>query len=131
MGYNVLCLRTLEGKGVILPDELSNLKSIVFSGIADHKYFIKTVVNSGVEILDYIKFSDHHNYKKRDIKKIISSFRKSKADLILTTGKDAVKINGSLWKPYPFYYIDIGVEINDSEKFEKIVMDRIKEKTFL
>ena len=131
MKYNVSCLRTLEGNGVILPDELSNLKSIVFSGIADHNYFIKTVIDSGVEILDYIKFSDHHNYKKRDIEKIISSFRKSKADLILTTGKDAVKINGCLWKPYPFYYIDIGVEINDSEKFEKIVMDKIKERTFL
>jgi len=131
MRYNVSCLRSLDGNGVIIPDELSNLKSIVFSGIADHNYFIETVINSGIEILDYIKFSDHHNYKKRDIKKIISSFRKSKADLILTTGKDAVKINGGLWKPYPFYYVDIEVEINDSEKFEKIVMDKIKERTFL
>ncbi|NVM01289.1 MAG: tetraacyldisaccharide 4'-kinase [Candidatus Helarchaeota archaeon] len=131
MMYNVLCLRTLDGNEVILPDELSCLKSTVFSGIADHQYFIKTVINSGVEVLDYIKFPDHHNYKKRDIKKIISSFTKSKADLIITTGKDAVKINDSLWKPFPFYYVDIGVEIYDSEKFEEMVMDKIKEKSFL
>ncbi len=128
MKYRVLCLRRIDEKGIILPEEMPSLKSVAFSGIADHKYFIKTLTNSDIRIIDYIKFADHYNYKKRDLEKIISIFKKSKADIIITTGKDAVKIKESPWKPYPFYYLDIDVEIKDSEKFEKTVIDAVEKK---
>jgi tetraacyldisaccharide 4'-kinase len=131
MNYSVLGLKSFDGDKLITPEQFSSLKSIAFSGIANHKHFIETILKNGIEIIDYVRFSDHHYYKKKDIKKIISLFIKSQVDVIITTGKDAVKINSFIWKPYPFYYLDINVEIKESRKFEEIVINVLKGKSCL
>ena len=80
-----------------------------------------------MEVLDYRKYRDHHYYTEKDIKSIISTYRKLKADIIVTTCKDAVKIPPHLRKPFPFFYVDIRVEMDDSKQFEEYIMSIVKE----
>ena len=127
MNYRVSGLRSFDGEYSINVSEISSLKAAAFGGIADHESFLETLWGSGMEVLDYRKYRDHHYYTEKDIKSIISTYRKLKADIIVTTGKDAVKIPPHLRKPFPFFYVDIRVEMDDSKQFEEYIMSIVKE----
>ncbi len=56
-------------------------KYFVFSGIGNHKTFIKMLGNYGLDIIENIEFPDHYNYKSNDIEKIISKAKKLNAKI--------------------------------------------------
>jgi len=66
-----------------------------FSGIANPDDFRKLLEKSGARVVCYHPFPDHHEYTLADLKYIEDSARKSGAELILTTEKDAVKLNSN------------------------------------
>lgn len=67
-------------------------KALLFSGIANPKNFRKSVDSLGIEIAGEISYRDHYDFTIKDIKEIEKKFNESKADIILTTEKDFVKI---------------------------------------
>ena len=80
--------------------------------------------------VNLIKFPDHHNYKLKDIKKIllIHNNEKSSKKLILTTEKDATKLRRFLPNfSQKIYYIAIKVKIDKNQKFNKQVLDHVRE----
>jgi tetraacyldisaccharide 4'-kinase len=66
-----------------------------FSGIANPDDFRKLLEKSGARVVCYHPFPDHHEYTLADLRYIEDSARKSGAELILTTEKDAVKLNSN------------------------------------
>jgi len=111
-------------KSTLRLDSLSNLyngevlevkqlrdKSVsAFSGIANPNDFRKLLEKSGMRLVHYQPFPDHHEYTLNDIKHIEDSARKSGATFILTTEKDAVKINSNS-TTLPFYKVALEMEI--------------------
>ncbi|MCX5666247.1 MAG: tetraacyldisaccharide 4'-kinase [Candidatus Omnitrophica bacterium] len=75
-------LSTIRGKRVIL-----------LSSIGDPLYFEETVKGLGSEVIEHIKFPDHHDYRKRDIERVTARCNDKQFDLIITTEKDIVKLN--------------------------------------
>jgi tetraacyldisaccharide 4'-kinase len=61
-------------------------------------------------VVCYHPFPDHHEYTLRDIRQIEDSASKSGAKFILTTEKDAVKVNLSS-TTLPFYKVALEMEI--------------------
>ncbi len=70
---------------------LSGKKVVLVSSIGDPDYFNQTVRDLGATILDHMVFSDHYNFKLRDVERIIKNCGAKTPDLIVTTEKDAVK----------------------------------------
>lgn len=66
-------------------------KVILVSSIGDPGYFESTVKSLGATVLDHIIFGDHHNYKSKDIEKILKICGAKAPDFLVTTEKDAVK----------------------------------------
>lgn len=73
-------------------DFLKGKDILAFSGIGNPQKFLDTLKELGANVTEFIKFPDHYNYTERDIKNI----QNHKADLIVTTAKDYVKIDSSL-----------------------------------
>lgn len=69
-----------------------NMKFIAFSAIANPQSFTDTLKRHGLNILEHIAFEDHHLYNYDDIKKVLQSAQHNKTEDIITTEKDAVKI---------------------------------------
>ncbi|HNU86156.1 MAG TPA: tetraacyldisaccharide 4'-kinase [Syntrophales bacterium] len=84
----------LRGKNIDVhpPEFLAGKKILAFAGIANPASFEKTMRVLGAEPLDVAVFPDHHVYTDSDIKKLESRADGVSADMILTTEKDAVKL---------------------------------------
>ena len=57
-------------------------KYLVFSGIGNHKTFISTIKEYGLNILKDIEFSDHYQYREYDLKKILNEAEKLNCKII-------------------------------------------------
>jgi len=87
---NSVLNRTMDRK--IKIEELQGKSVIIFSGIGNPVSFTKTVEQLNCKILKILTFKDHHKYTISDINKIQSAYTKYKADLLLTTQKDIIKL---------------------------------------
>ena len=96
-----------------------NEKYFVFSGIGNHKTFIKMLHNYGLDIIESIEFPDHYDYKNNDIEKIISKAKKLSAK-ILTTKKDYLRLNKKYLEQIKF--IEVELKIIDENKIIKTIL---------
>ncbi len=85
----------LVGRGELRP----GAKTIVVSGIARPGSFLATVRSRGFEVVEHLELKDHHPYPPASIAKILDAYRRHGAELVLTTGKDRVKLQGRLEIP--------------------------------
>ena len=85
----------LAGEGEITPDA----RAIVVSGIARSESFLEAARRTGLEVVEHLDFQDHHAYPPASLEKIADAYRRHGADLVLTTGKDRVKLQGRLELP--------------------------------
>ena len=94
-------------------------KYFVFSGIGNHKTFIKMLRNYGLDILENIEFPDHYNYKSNDIEKIISKAKNLNAK-ILTTEKDYLRLEKKYLEDIQF--IEVELKIIDENKIIETIL---------
>jgi tetraacyldisaccharide 4'-kinase len=107
-GSNGLELKSFQGKSCA-----------AFCGIAKSEYFYETLKNIGLNILCFHEFGDHYNYSKLDLERIQKDFIKHKANFIISTEKDAVRLlamNIETSFIDSFYYLEIKTEICEGEK---------------
>ncbi|NIM59301.1 MAG: tetraacyldisaccharide 4'-kinase [Candidatus Aminicenantes bacterium] len=106
--------RLTENK--IQPGEnLGGKKVLAFCGIARPERFLSILHQGGIKPLFFFKFPDHHPYPKSSVEKITDKYKKIKAEAIITTEKDALKVihNESL-KKIPAYYLKIDLDVEDN-----------------
>jgi tetraacyldisaccharide 4'-kinase len=83
MGTNeILGTGVLQGKTVTL-----------FSGIGAPDSFENLIKSLGIQVGLSFRFRDHHNYTQRDLENIFKSARDKNIDIIITTEKDAARLN--------------------------------------
>ncbi len=98
-------------------------KYLIFSGIGNAKSFYNILVKNKFNVVDEIIFTDHHEYKKEDIEKIIEKATEANAK-ILTTEKDYVKLDKAVLKDIQFLEVKLII------KNEKILIDFLKKKIY-
>tara|TARA_B100000767_G_C19736481_1_gene524175 strand:+ start:341 stop:1282 length:942 start_codon:yes stop_codon:yes gene_type:complete len=95
------------------PTNIKNLsrhnKYLIFSGIGDPDSFRETIKENNLNISKDVRFPDHHQYKKRDIKKIKLD-AKNLGSKILTTEKDYSKLDKNDAKGINYLSIDLSIK---------------------
>ena len=74
-------------------------RAIVVSGIARTEPFLDAVRGFGFEIVEHFEFPDHYAYPPASIEKIVDAYMRHGAELVLTTAKDGVKLQGHVEVP--------------------------------
>jgi tetraacyldisaccharide 4'-kinase len=105
---------------------LKGKTAVLFSGLAHNRAFYSAMAEHGINILDYLEFKDHHRYKTADFLKINRMAAAKKADLILTTEKDGVKIDKTVEWAADVLVIGIRIRFEDPEKFEDFLVSRME-----
>jgi tetraacyldisaccharide 4'-kinase len=72
--------------------ELQNKELALVSAIGSPECFEKTVLRLGLKINKHFIFRDHYMYKKEDMDRINDYCRKNNIDTVISTEKDAVKL---------------------------------------
>ncbi|MBN4080735.1 tetraacyldisaccharide 4'-kinase [Caldithrix abyssi] len=99
------------------------MKVFALSAVGDPKGFMRTLKNSGLSVVGERTFVDHHVYTQADVEEAKKRFLKSKAEIIITTEKDMVKLDQLELSGFDLY--SIGVEFKLSQKSEKRLLDII------
>jgi tetraacyldisaccharide 4'-kinase len=103
------CLVDVGGSCAALSD-FHSVKAYLLCGIAKPQRFINSARQSRFEECGRSVFRDHHRFSKRDLVHVFSSAATKKADLVLTTEKDLVRIPKTNY-PLPLFAIRIETEI--------------------
>ncbi len=86
-----------------------------FCGIGNPQGFARTVASlMEVDRFDaglLRAFPDHHHYTEDDVADVASEAKAARAEIVLTTMKDYVKLRPEMWDGPPLYAIEIGVEL--------------------
>lgn len=109
---NFLNLKTNQRKQ---PDEFHDLKPIAFCGLANPVKFENNLRLADVNIIKLIPFPDHHAYTAEDIRHLVEEAQKSDANCLITTYKDAVKIESFDFSNFDIYSAMLEISIVDQE----------------
>ena len=99
-------------------DEFKNKKVIAFAGIGNPENFFDLLKNNKLNIVETIKFPDHHKYSKKELENLLSKIKENDTTL-LTTEKDYLRISESYRKNIKFLKIKVEIE-NKSQFIEEI-----------
>jgi tetraacyldisaccharide 4'-kinase len=106
---------------------LARKKVYAFCGIANPDSFKKTLSSAGTQILSFDIFPDHHRYNKSELEKIKTGFVDCRADYLMTTEKDAVRLQSDPEFLKILNILRVEMEIKPSaQSFEKFIMEQIK-----
>lgn len=72
---------------------------MLVSAIARPERFTRAAEGFDLEIVDELRFRDHHRYPRESLDEIQQAFERSGADAVLATSKDRVKLQGRLDLP--------------------------------
>lgn len=98
--------------------------ALTFAGIGNPSSFRKLLEKENLDIKGFEIFRDHHRYTQADISSLEQKARSLSASCLLTTAKDAVKLEGSKFG-LPVFVVEIEVEISDPALFRSLVTGRV------
>jgi tetraacyldisaccharide 4'-kinase len=76
-----------------IPQSVAGRKALAFAGLANNRQFFGDLRNAGVDVGATMSFPDHHRYTPRDLQAIDDAAAAAGAEVIVTTEKDAVKLD--------------------------------------
>jgi tetraacyldisaccharide 4'-kinase len=82
-----------------------------FSGIAVPESFEGFLRDYGANLLYSRRFLDHHRFSGEELDHIIARAVEAKLDFLVTTEKDAVRIDEKQTFPLPLFYLRLEIEI--------------------
>jgi tetraacyldisaccharide 4'-kinase len=109
-----------------LSNRLKAKQVLLFSGLADNQGFRNTVEKAGATVVDALHYSDHYNYTDSDLSRIISAAVRRKAELIMTTTKDFVRIDPQTTWPLDLLVLDLEIDLGqDREALKHILVEHL------
>ena len=103
-------------------NEFKNKKIIAFAGIGNPENFFNLLRDNKIDVVEAIKFSDHHKYSNGELENLFNKTKENNA-FLLTTEKDHFRINKNYKKKINFLKIETKIENRDQfiEELKKII----------
>ena len=103
-------------------NEFKNKKVIAFAGIGNPENFFDLLKNNKLNVIETIKFPDHHKYSEKELKNLLSKINENNA-ILLTTEKDYFRISENYKKNIKCLKISIEIENKNQfiEEIKKII----------
>jgi len=118
------CLVDCQGTTFAL-DRLNEIAVAAFCGIGNPEGFRRTVIPLCHNLLDLRIFPDHHNYSASDVRALERWADDLRADLVLTTQKDLVKLRASVLGLAPLRALRIGLKVMEGGAILDDVLARL------
>ncbi|SPD76504.1 Tetraacyldisaccharide 4'-kinase [uncultured Desulfobacterium sp.] len=105
-------------------------KILAFAGIANPRLFRETLIRLGADVVFFKGFKDHYQFKREDLSSLIREKEGSKAQYMITTEKDWMRISSLDLTCRELAYLAIEfVLLSDNNRFFDIVEKRVMQRT--
>lgn len=121
-------LQAVNGDKQLELKQLRGVRIAVMSGIASPKTFEQFLNNEGAQLVYCQHFMDHHNYTKADIDEFFEAAKCFGADWVVTTEKDAVRLENFKQFALPFYYLRMEIEWCEDTKPLDFILKKLSNK---
>ncbi len=118
--------------GKTLPvNSMRNERILAFSGIGNHSSFVHSLTDMNLNVVQEIRFRDHHHYSQSDLERITRVFKESNSTVSLTTEKDVTRLHSILKSDESFvravnlHYMRIEASVNSQETFDGLLLNTI------
>ena len=103
-------------------DELVSLPqpTAAFCAVGNPESFLELLRHGGINPVFIRNFRDHHQYTQADVDSLIQESRKAGAQSIITTAKDAVKLQQNKFE-LPCYVLNIEISIDDEDRIMQML----------
>jgi len=124
------CVRRHDGFLRVFTEEpipaaaLKGMRTLAFSGIAHPGFFESDLRALGLEVVSAVRFRDHQAYGPAQLDRIRAAARSARADLLVTTEKDRVRLGSDLF-PIPLYALRMRLVAEDEESLWSFVSGRL------
>jgi tetraacyldisaccharide 4'-kinase len=107
--------------------EFEGQKSLVVCGIARPFSFLKILEDCKIDITNRMLFKDHKEYNIKEVQQIRKEFYETNSYSVITTEKDYVKLKefAKELDDIDIYYLKIELQIENSEEFDKEILNVI------
>jgi len=96
-------------------DDLRGRRVAAFCGIGNPAAFRQTLERLGAGVVDFAMYPDHHAYSQSDAAALASRAKSARADLVVTTLKDLVKVPTESLGTIPLVALEITIEFRTGE----------------
>jgi len=93
------------------PSWLRQRRVAAFAGLGNPRAFVASLAQCGARVAAFLAFPDHHPYTPTDWQAICDAARREGVEALVTTEKDAVRLEASWSPPVPLYTLHINVEL--------------------
>lgn len=107
---SMIAVRSLQSRQAV---RLDDKKVWLFSGIGNPGSFENLAVAGGVNVVGHTVLPDHHDYDASDFGALKRNLAEHRAEVLLTTDKDAVKIPPGTFAPDTCCVLEIGIDFVD------------------
>lgn len=105
-------------------ESVRGLRVLAFAGIGTPDAFFREVEELGAHLLQSVPFPDHHRYRPEDLRQVEGWAGLMKAEALVTTEKDAIRLLGHLPLKLPVLAVRIAMEVLEGEEvLRKLVLD--------
>ena len=111
--------RTLAGKETKPFAELQSLRGLAFAGIAAPELFFDALEKEGLTLASTLAFPDHTIYGDAEYAALARLRSSSRADYLITTAKDAIKLQYSGGEEAPFYVASLEMVFRDVQSLSR------------
>jgi tetraacyldisaccharide 4'-kinase len=118
-------LRHLESGETYDARQFVGWSAAVMCGIGNPHAFADNILQVGMNIVSESFFRDHHPFTQEDMDGVLSAARARGADLIVTTEKDAVRLEEIKQGEVPIYAAKIEIESDDEVRLKSLLLRTI------
>jgi len=118
-------LRHIETGEVYDARSFAGWKVAVACGIGNPQAFAEDILQIGINIVSESFFGDHHAFKQEDLDRITRAARDAGADAIVTTEKDAVRLEGLTHGDVPIYAAQLEIQSDDEVRLKSLLLRTI------
>ena len=107
-------------KSEIRNSEVKDKKALAFCALGNPNNFFEMLRRDNFNLISTEVFPDHNFYSRKDVKNLEKAAISSGAEILLTTGKDGVKLK-NLQFDVPCFVVETELFFDDEENFLEII----------
>jgi tetraacyldisaccharide 4'-kinase len=100
---------------------------VAIAGIARPERFFAALRAHGWDVARELRFRDHHWFSATDMARIVAAARESHADLVMTTEKDAVRLQQVPADAPPVAFLPMRVSVEPRTRFLQWLLSRLRQ----
>jgi tetraacyldisaccharide 4'-kinase len=115
-------LRLLTTGDIYDASEFVGWNVVAMCGIGNPQAFSEDLLQIGMNITAENFFPDHHAYHQEDMAMVLQTARDTGADAIITTEKDAVRLEGFKHSDIPVYAAQLEIESEEEVRLKSLLL---------